>query len=95
MLNITKLERDILKNWFHHTCAAMGGKTVEDIRGDNFSWAVVTDIKGDHSVETAKGVCGSLAKRGIIDTDGESMFLTDIGLDVIDLMFELERGGSN
>jgi hypothetical protein len=76
-MNFTAKEKTIIKAIISNGLEAMGGSTVEDLYGDNFSWFGVTDLTRfcDYSKETIKGVISSLDKKGIIGSDDDCWYL--------------------
>ena len=87
-MKLTVLEARVLEAHRQHTKDAMGAKDMEHMLADNFSWASVKDLAEitNLDMETVKGVCGSLAKKGLQGSERNDttkkmdLYLTEDGI---------------
>lgn len=73
-MELTELEREMLKVFVNEGLGSMGGERAEDLLDDNMSWANSNDLVeilgwNKHQVS---GVMSSLETKGVILNSGES-----------------------
>ena len=93
MTNLTELETKVLRNWYTNY-----DDSPETEKQDNCTPMQARDIAAENkiSVNSAKGVAGSLIKKGLIEIvegDGfdtpDNFWLTNEGIDAV---FEARKG---
>lgn len=92
--SLTDNELRVLVAFMHMGMDCTGAEDIEGIREDNMTWADLNDLGAmidSMSKESIRGVCGSLAKKGLIGSEGKpngqlgtDMYATERGLDALE-----------
>lgn len=94
-LTITANQEKVLVAIFAYACSNMGGKTVKDLREDNYSWFKPSDLKVEGLTEKQiEGVVGSLKEQYFITEDPDYVdgpvlhFLDYDGINEVEKIFK-------
>lgn len=84
MSNVTKNQALAMKRLIESCCSNMGGKTLEDLKSDPFTWVEVTDlVEAGWTQKEAEGTFGSLVSSGHLFEAEHKMFALNEDWDML------------